>query len=295
MHERHRNAFRTRRMTRSSSPRVARFAAGVLLALPAFTGCVAPPSASIDRAIADYDAGRFSASLAEAERAASRGTDSVARDEATYLAGMSAYRLGRDVDARRWLSSSATSSDAWIAGQSLVTLGSVELRGGDAQAAARAFVRAAERLPDPDEAARARIAAGWAYRELGDEANAKAQFALGKVPATGSAAPAPPPKSPLPSSPRTAVSEPAPANGAFTIQAGAFRDAERARTRAAEIAERSRSLGLGAPAVRRKRTSSGGEIWVVQVGRFPDRASAEKLKTRLGTANLSVERVLTDG
>jgi cell division protein FtsN len=33
-------------------------------------------------------------------------------------------------------------------------------------------------------------------------------------------------------------------------------------------------------------------MWVVQVGRFPDRASAEKVKSRLGSVNLSVERAL---
>jgi cell division protein FtsN len=83
-----------------------------------------------------------------------------------------------------------------------------------------------------------------------------------------------------------------PSNGAFTIQAGAFRDAGRARSRADEIADRARELGLGSPAVRTKRTTAGVEMWVVQVGRFPDRASAEKVKSRLGSVNLSVERAL---
>jgi cell division septation protein DedD len=269
-----------------------------LVALP-FAGCAtAPPATSLDRAIADYDAGRFAASLASAEQAASRGGDILVRDEAAYLAGMSAYRLGRDVEARRWLSSSATSSDAWLAGQSLVTLGSVELRGGDATAAARAFVRAAERLPDPDESARARTAAGWAYRQLGDDANAKAQFALAKVPVSGPVAGSETPRISLPraSEPTMAERTPAPAapaaSGAFTIQAGAFRDSGRARNRAEEIADRARKLGLGAPAVREKRTAAGVGMWVVQVGRFPDRAAAEKAKARLGSVNLSVERAL---
>lgn len=269
------------------------------LACLALAGCAtAPPAASLDRAIADYEAGRFTASLASAEQAASRGGDALVRDEAAYLAGMSAYRLGRDVEARRWLSSSATSSDAWLAGQSLVTLGSVELRGGDATAAARAFVRAAERLPDPDEAARARTAAGWAYRQLGDDANAKAQFALAKVPASGPLAGSEAPRNPLPraSEPTMAERTPAPAapaaSGAFTIQAGAFRDSGRARNRAEEIADRARELGLGSPAVREKRTAAGVGMWVVQVGRFPDRAAAEKAKSRLGSVNLSVERAL---
>lgn len=277
-------------------PRTLPAVATVILA--ALAGCATGKSStvSIDRAIADYEAGRFAASLAEAERAASRG-DALGRDEAAYLAGMSAYRLGRDVEARRWLSASATSSDAWLAGQSLVTLGSVELRGGDALAAARAFVRAAERLPDADEAARARTAAGWAYRQLGDDANAKEQFAKAKVPASGPVQPAPPPRPSLPGATTPTMTErapaapPAPATGSFTIQAGAFRDADRARERASGISAKSRELGLGSPTVRSKRSSSGGEIWVVQVGRFPDRASAEKVKARLGSVNLSVERV----
>ena len=272
-----------------------------LLAFALLPACATGPSAtaSLDRAIADYDAGRFTAAFTEAERAASRGNDSLARDEAAYLAGLSAYRLGRDVDARRWLTASSTSADAWLAGQSLVTLGSVESRGGDDRAAARAFVRAAERLPDPDEAARARAAAGWAYRELGDEANAKDQFALAKVPAAGPSQVTPQPRIPLPASGTPPLVErpstPPPPTGAFTIQAGAFRDADRARSRAAEIAERARELGLGSPAVRSKRSAAGAEMWVVQVGRFADRASAEKVKAKLGAVNLSVERVTAGG
>lgn len=271
-----------------------------LVALALLPACVTGPSAtaSIDRAIADYDAGRFAAAFSEAERAASRGGDAIARDEAAYLAGLSAFRLGRDVDARRWLTTSSTSADAWLAGQSLVTLGSVESRGGDDRAAARAFVRAAERLPDPDEAARARAAAGWAYRALGDDANAKDQFALAKVPAGGPSPSALPPRISLPASGTPPlVDRPSipPPTGAFTIQAGAFRDADRARSRAAEIGDRARELGLGSPAVRSKRSAAGGEIWVVQVGRFADRASAERIKTKLGSVNLSVERVTAGG
>lgn len=273
-------------------------AAVATVILAALAGCATGGgnAASIDRAIADYEAGRFAASLAAAERAATRG-DALSRDEAAYLAGMSAYRLGRDVEARRWLSASSTSSDAWLAGQSLVTLGSVELRGGDALAAARAFVRAAERLPDADESARARTAAGWAYRQLGDDANAKEQFARAKVSTSGPATTVPPPRPALPEASTPTMTErapappPGPAGGSFTIQAGAFRDADRARGRAAEIAAKARELGLGSPSVRAKRNSSGAEIWVVQVGRFPDRASAEKVKSRLGSVNLSVERV----
>jgi len=265
-----------------------------LLALLLAGGCAT--TASLDRAIADYEAGRFSLSLAEAERAANQG-DAVSRDEAAYLAGLSAYRRGRDAEARRWLSSSARSSDDWLAGQSLVTLGSVENRGGDLRAAARAFTRAAERLPDADEAARARAAAGWAYRELGDDANAREQFSLAKVPASGPVPPTPaPPRSPpSPAGRPPAETSPAATAGAFTIQAGAFREADRARDRAGEIAPKARSLGLGAPIVRTKSSGSGGSIWVVQVGRFPDRASAEKVKSRLGTVNLSVERAPTGG
>lgn len=272
-----------------------------LVALALLPACVTGPSAtaSIDRAIADYDAGRFAAAFSEAERAASRGGDAIARDEAAYLAGLSAFRLGRDVDARRWLTTSSTSADAWLAGQSLVTLGSVESRGGDDRAAARAFVRAAERLPDPDEAARARAAAGWAYRALGDDANAKDQFALAKVPAGGPSPSALPPRTSLPASDTPPLvdrpSIPPPPTGAFTIQAGAFRDSDRARSRAAEIAGRARELGLGSPAVRSKRSATGAEMWVVQVGRFADRASAEKIKTKLGSVNLSVERVTAGG
>jgi cell division protein FtsN len=182
-----------------------------------------------------------------------------------------------------------------------VTLGSVESRGGDDRAAARAFVRAAERLPDPDEAARARAAAGWAYRELGDEANAKDQFALAKVPAAGPSQVTPQPRIPLPASntpplvERPSPAPPPPTTGSFTIQAGAFRDADRARSRAAELAARARELGLGSPAVRSKRSAAGAEMWVVQVGRFADRASAEKVKAKLGAVNLSVERVTAGG
>jgi len=276
--------------------------------LLALAGCASTPSttsgSSLDAAIAAYESGRYAESLGDAERVANARIDATSRDEASYLAGMSAYRLGRDTEARRWLAAASTGSDPWLAGQALITLGSVELRQGNPREAARNFVRAAERLPDADESARARTAAGWAYRQANDDANARAQFALATVSSSGPG-PAPARGSALPEGSTPTLSDaarrsgdttpPASAAGAFAIQAGAFRERARAESRATELAAKARELGLGSARIAAKPTAAGASVWVVQFGSFADRPSAERMKAKLGGANLSVERSLAGG
>lgn len=266
------------------------------MAALAVVACEGDGQRSLDRSIAAYDDRQYAQALDLAESAAGEARTSKESDEAAYLAGMSAYRLGRFADAERWLAQAARSSDRWMAGQAGITLGSAQLRLGRTSDAARSFARAAEKLDDED-ARRARIAAGNAYRDLGDPTRADEQFRLaggGTATGTATARGEQGSRTPIGAAPigRTGVS-PADSSstvGDFTLQAGAFRDEGKARRRADDLRGRSVRTGLGEPRVVAKRTSDGLTLYVVQIGSFRDRSAADGALGRLGESGIVVAR-----
>lgn len=254
-------------------------------------GCESGGQNALDRSIVAYDAGDYAQAYDLADDAATNARATKDADEAAYLAGMSAYRLGRYRDAERWLAQAARSGDRWIAGQAGVTLGSTQLRLGRPAEAGRTFARAAEKLDD-EEARRARLAAGNAFRDIGDTTRADEQFRLAG--ATSATAPrsasAPVGASPSPRGATSPTAPPVAATGDFTLQGGAFRDESKARARAEELRSRSVRAGLGEPRVLSKRAADGTLLFVVQMGAFRDRPSANSALGRLGADGVVVIR-----
>ena len=180
-----------------------------------------------------------------------------------------------------------------MAGQSNVTLGSSLLKLGRKSEAARAFVKAGEFLTGED-ARKARMAAGNTFRELGDRKASDEQFRLANVTPPSSGTP------PVAQGPSGSGSKPGSASpatgtvesqrGPFVLQAGAFKDREKAQRRAEEVRATSTKAGLGEPRVLSKRAADGATMFVVQFGSFTDRRTAESALGRIGLSGVVVGR-----
>lgn len=263
-----------------------RFLASLLAVVPVVIASCAPPGAQIDDALTAYEGGKYSESLSLAEQASKDATTTEDSDQAAYIAGMSAFRLGQYGDAITWLTSPARSSDRWMAGQAGVTLGSSYLKVGKRNDAARAFAKAAGSL-DGDEAKKAHLAAANAYRELGDTRLANEEYRRANVPVPPPATASAPVVAPAPTVPTATTPE---RGGAFVLQAGAFKDKTKAQRRADEIRPKAAQAGLGAPTVVGKRHQDGSTLYVVQLGAFPDRRGADAALTKLGVSGVVVGR-----
>lgn len=238
----------------ATSPSSRRLASPLLLfALAALTaGCASPPaSTNTSAAEAAYRRGDFETAerLAEQAERESRG---LAREEAAYLAGLSAAKQGDLETASRNLRIAAASADRDLATRANASLGSVEQARGE-QAASRAAFRLAAASPDPWVAERADRLSG------GGSATAAA---TATVPPSG-----------------------------FAVQAGAFSTQEAARKRAASLADTVRSAGLGEPRVVPIRDRNGRTLWAVQIGSFADRRQAGSMRDRLGHPEWAIEAI----
>ena len=257
-------------------------------ALP-LVGCGGSGGDTLGEALSAYEGGEYQQSLTLASTANEDARTTKDSLESAYIAGMSAFRLGRHEEAIQWLEEPARSDDRWMAGQASVTLGSSFLAVRRTNEAARSFVRAAERL-DGEEARKARLAAANAYRELGDRRASDEQFRLANVTPPSSNAGTSAPPSPPSGQRSPAVSATANDAGPFILQAGAFKDRAKADKRATEVRAAASRAGLGEPKVFSKAGPDGGTLYVVQFGRFADRRSADASLARLGLTGVVVGR-----
>lgn len=226
------------------------FASSVLAA-----GCASPPaSTAATEAEAAYRRGDFAAAerLARPAEESGRGLE---REEAAYIAGLSAAKLGDLERASRDLRIAAASSDQDLAARAHASLGSVERARGE-EAASRQAYRQAVDSPDPSVADRAQRLSGGGS-------------------GTGGA---------------SATSPSGPSSG-FVVQAGAFSTQDAARQRAASLADTARRAGLGEPRVVPIRDRNGRTLWAVQIGAFADRRQAGSMRERLGHPEWAIEAV----
>ncbi len=219
------------------------------------TGCASPP-ASTDTSAAEaaYRRGDFEAAERLAQQA-ERDSHGLAREEAAYLAGLSAAKQGDLETASRSLRIAAASSDRDLAARANASLGSVEQARGE-HAASLAAYRQAATSPDPSVADRADRLSG------GGSATAATAISASSSPTSG-----------------------------FAVQAGAFSTQEAARQRAASLADTVRRAGLGEPRVVPIRDRRGRTLWAVQIGSFPDRRQAGSMRERLGHPEWAIEAI----
>ncbi|MHC4414458.1 MAG: tetratricopeptide repeat protein [Planctomycetota bacterium] len=233
-------------------------------------GCASAPRAGdLERAVGDYRAARYEQAQQQAAEI-EQATSGVLRDQATYLAGLCAYRMDDHDEARRRLAGVARSEDPVTAGNARAVLGLLLLEQQRYPEAAARLAEAYSALAGED-ARHAAYHAARAYRAAGDEASAARWLEI----ARGGRR-------------RLAVPERA---GAFTLQVGAFRQrryAERAASDAAGVAERH---GLTPVQIVPEGDERGRTLYLVQFGRFDSRAAAAAARSRLGELQFIVAAV----
>jgi cell division protein FtsN len=231
------------------------------LLMMVLSGCESTPRAgSLDAALGSYDAGRYALAHRQAGEAM-HSADAVEREQATYLAGLSAYRLGRVDEAERLMLTAARSDDAPTAAKAKAALGLIRLE-QDRPAEAAGLFQDAE--PDLDEADAAQAAR-----------YAEAACRLAGLPTPTRMSPPSPGREPMSG---TAVAK---HMTTFALQVGAFQDRRRAERAAADAAPIADSAGLGGVRIIPRLDDRGRQLYVVQLGSFASRREAALMRTRL--------------
>lgn len=228
------------------------------------SGC-SPPGPSLDDAMHRYDRGLYSTSQRMAASVAQASTGD-ARDRAAYVAGMAALQQpSQGQAARRWLKQAARSSDAQVHARAEAMLGELDRREGQWRSAVQHYERAwpgldgQQRLDTANAAISAMQAAGdvdgvesWRHRLQGSDV--------------------------------------APADAAWTLQAGAFRSRDGAAAHRRSVQVLSGRAGLGSPRIHQA-NRDGRQLWLVHVGAFASRGQAEAARRSMAGAELLIVRV----
>lgn len=150
--------------------------------LPALSGCQQGPKQP-ETFVKEYRTGDYQKAYDEAvER--TKTASGTERDRAALMAGLSSHALKRPDEAQRWLTPLTDHADAEIAGTAGWTLGVIAAERGDQTRAASLASDAAGKLQG-DDAARSAMVAGDAYARLKRNPEARAQYERGLAAATG--------------------------------------------------------------------------------------------------------------
>lgn len=225
-----------------------------------------PPSQRIEIARTAYNSGNYRKALIEAERAQGNNTPAV-RDEAYYLAGMSAHQLGQRDLAAEHLERATKSKDQLLAGQAWAELGLIFQEQGRYADAAAALLKAAPVLPGEDKS-NALYYAAINQQKLGHWTQARTNLMLAaKTAATDTQ--------------RVRAQEQMKVTG-YTLQVGAFGNEINAQKEAEKIASNAIEARLGAPRIVPSQRAGAENLHLVHVGQFTTYQTALLARTRLG-------------
>jgi tetratricopeptide (TPR) repeat protein len=218
---------------------------------------------TVEAAQAAYDRGDSAQAYDTASRLAQAGGRR--SDEAAYLAGMAAQRMGSLNNAARHFQIAARSTNQALSADALASLGLIYDRQGRYQLAAQTLLSAAEKLHGQDRA-QAYFHAAVAQQRIGQWPAARTSLALAQSHSRDEAF-------------RQQVQQQLDVTG-YTIQLGAFADAGNAAVAAQRVAAQAAELGIGDP-VLVPAQRNGQSLTLVQVGRFHSFYTAEVFRTRL--------------
>lgn len=248
---------------------------GIVLAVVLAACDGAPRITGIKGVTADYEAGRFAEAHHRAVGLMRRGSQAD-REEAAYLAGLSAFRL-KDLDeAERRLMTAVTSTNPLIVGRSKATLGLIRMEQHRPSDAAAYFL-GASLLLEGREAAEAATFAGGAYREAGQFDKAEAQFRLAST---------------LYRSGRSASDRGQAETTLFAIQVGAFEILKNARIAQREAQVIARRHELGDVKIVAQTDTRARTLYMVQFGAFSTRSAAERMRAEIGRLDYIVTSVV---
>ncbi len=234
-------------------------------------GCDEAAKRSLSAVTQHYNAGGYRQALVEAGAIAA-GVDGTAYDQARYLAGLSAYRLGRDDEAMRYLRPLTKHTDAKIAGSANATVGLIHAAYHRDQQALLAFNEAIKRLRGAD-AGKAHYHLALSQQKLGLWRSSRAHLDMALQATTDPAL-------------RKVIRQRQSAN-AFTLQLGAYGQRKNADDRAREMRANANRVGAGTPSVV-PTISHRRRLYLVQTGRFRTHAEARKALAQLRTPDVWV-------
>jgi cell division protein FtsN len=249
------------------------------------TGCESAPKAGgMNQALADYNAQKFTQAHERAVAIQEKATRPGEREDAAYVAGLSAYQLGQTDEAERRLLVASRSANPQTSAKAKAMLGQIRLDQRRPREAAKYLTDAAPILTGED-ASKAAYNASVAYQQAGNQTESKEWLARSGGRPTLAAAP--PTSTPVTVASNASVRTTRPAasgNSAtgFTLQVGAFKEKSRAHQAAADAQKLARRDGLGSVKIISRRDERGSMLYVVQFGWFPTRESATAARAKLG-------------
>jgi len=265
------------------------------------TALATPPSSirSLGDALTAFESKDYRRAATLARMAGDRATG-LERESARYLEGISLFKVNDFDAAANALRFAAASADAFVAGQSGVTLGSVEIERKHFDSAGYAFRKAAGFLTGA-ESQRAHSYAARCFDGAGLTVLADGErVAAGEPPSTPTPILTPaitPATSPAPTmtEPRLRVgpeskpkvSEIAPIH--YSIQVGSFSTVEKAHAAAEKLAARCMELRIDAPRVIARENSDGSTLHIVQLGDFENRGVASKMMLKFPRSAFKIE------
>jgi len=235
--------------------------------------------------VEDYREARYQPAF-DRSKALARSSASPLREQASWIAGLSAYQMQQLDEAELQFMASGRSQDPRLSIDSKIMIADIRVLQNRWSDAAQLYREAAAGLSG-DERSRVLGYADVASSQASLRATGQGSSAPSAR--TGSSSSGAPVLGANPSSTKDpSRSAPPSGSGSFALQAGAFQNESNARRRAAEIATSARQAGLGEPRVVRTRDAGGREFWAVQVGQFTSRAGAEAAKARVASLNLII-------
>ena len=248
------------------------------------TGCQSAQQVGLQHALDDYNAQRYTQAHEEAAGIvdhADHADKPGQREDAAYLAGLSAYRLGQADVAERYLLVACGSPDPLTEAKAKAMLGQVRLDQHRPREAAALLTDASQSLTGED-AKRAAFNAGIAYQQTGDAASSKKWLAIanggGAGGGSGGGASG---GSGGGNNGSTTNSSSAIASN-FTLQVGVFSDKPRAQRAADEAQQLAKRDGLGEVRIIPRRDDRGKPVYMIQFGSFPSRDAAAAARAKLG-------------
>lgn len=225
-------------------------------------GCESAPKTGgrLEGALQHYDSQRYNLAHQEAvEALRSTGVSAQEREQAAYVAGMSAFRMGDMDEAELRFNAVLSTSDRAMLGSAQAMMGQIRLEQNRASEAAVFFERAQLSLAGED-ARQARRYAAMAKYESGDITAMQRWYdEAGRAGSTG-----------------------ATSTSGFTLQVGAFQDRRRAEQAATDVTESTRRFGYGRVHIRQSADSRGRTLYLVQLGQFPTRQAATSARATIG-------------
>jgi len=254
--------------------RIVAGALACLLMLAVVSGCQTSQktrASQLDEIRAAYQAQQFDRAF-QLGVVASRGRDAAAQ-QAAYMAGLSAYKLGRYPDAIGYLSQAARSSDDSLAGDALATLGLVYAHQNQHRLAEETFLAAAKKLTGQGKA-NALFYAAISQQKLGRWADARANLSLARAASDDNTF-------------KRQVDDQFAVTG-YSLQVGAYSEQENAQRAALRWNQQVQGKRMGQARLVPTRAADGSSIITVQVGQFSSYSTALMARQELGDIDVVI-------